>query len=120
MKKVFLAMAFFFALGLTTVSAQDAPKHKKQQFGWNKMYMDEMGISADVQAKVEAVKKESDAEIDVLRKNNSITADEKKEQMKALALKRQKGIYALVTPENLEQSKKIIARINAANKALEQ
>jgi hypothetical protein len=111
-------MAFFFAVGLTTVSAQDVAKPKKQQFGWNKMYMDELGVSADMQAKVEAVKKENDAEIKAVRENTALTPENKKNQIKALAVKRQQGIYANLTPEQINIKKTIIARINAANKAM--
>lgn len=117
MKKVLVAMAFFFAIGLTTVSAQDAPKPKKQQFGWNKQYMDEIGVSAEAQVKIESVKKESDAEMKALREDKELSEEVKKDKMKALNIKRQKAIYAFLTPEEIEKGKLIMARIRAANEA---
>ena len=120
MKKVLVSMAFLLALGLTTVSAQDAAKPKKQQFGWNKMYMDEMGIAADIQVKVEALKKENDLESKAVKEDASLTPEDKKNQLQAIGVKRQKGIRALLTPEQIEKSKEIAARINASNATLGQ
>jgi hypothetical protein len=119
MKKVVVVMALFFAVGVSNVSAQDAAKPKKQQFGWNKKYMDEIGVNADVQSKIETVKKESDTELKTVREDATLTPEQKKEQTKALMLKRQKGIFALLTPEQLVKSKEIMASITKANAAIE-
>lgn len=115
MKKVLVAITFFLALGITTISAQEAPKPKKQQFGWNKMYMDEIGVSADVQAKIEALKKENDLEQKAVREDISLTQEEKKKKIQELVIKRQKGIFSLLTPEQLAKSKEIQNRIKANN-----
>lgn len=120
MKKVLVVMAFFFALGLTTVSAQDAAKPKKQQFAWNKMYMDEIGISADVQTNIEVLKKENDLELKAVRENTSLSDEDKKKQLQQVNAKRQKIIVALLTPEQLKKSQEIQARIKAHNASLAQ
>lgn len=118
MKKVVVVMALFFAVGISNVSAQDAAKPKKEQFGWNKKYMDEIGVSADVQAKIEAVKKENDAELKAVRENATLTPEQKKEELKVVNTKRQKAISALLTPEQLAKRDEIVARIAKANAAM--
>lgn len=120
MKKVLVAMAFFFAFSLTTVSAQDAAKPKKQQFAWNKMYMDEIGISDDVQAKIEVLKKENDLELKAVRENTSLSSEEKKTQLQQISVKRQKIIIALLTPEEIGKFREIVARIKAHNESIKE
>jgi len=112
MKKLILAVVLMISLNLLT-QAKDA-KPKKEQFGWNKKYMDEIGVSPEVQAKIETIKRENDAEAKVVRENTALSADEKKQQLQPIQQKRQKAIFALLTPEQLEKSKTIIARIQKA------
>ena len=120
MKKVLVSIAFLLTLGLTTVSAQDASQPKKQQFGWNKTYMDEIGVAADIQVKVEALKKENDLESKAVREDASLAPEDKKKQLQAIGAKRQKGIYALLTPEQIAKSKEIVTRIKDSNATLGQ
>jgi ribosomal 50S subunit-associated protein YjgA (DUF615 family) len=66
MKKVLLTITLFFIVGIAQTSAQAAApapaKPKKENFAWIKKYMDEAGIEADLQAKIEAFKKVNDEE----------------------------------------------------------
>ncbi len=79
--------------------------------------MDEIGVSPEVQAKIEAARKENEAEAKPIRENTGVSVDEKKQQLQPIQQKRQKAIYALLTSEQLEKSRAIIARIQKANAA---
>ena len=117
MKKVTLTLfAIFFLAGITSVSAQNAPV--KEFFGFNKKYMDEMGVSAESQAKIEEIKKASDKEITAMRQDLSLSEDEKKQKLTTLSIKRQQTIYTVLTPDQINKVKEIQARIKARNEAL--
>jgi thiamine biosynthesis lipoprotein ApbE len=119
MKNVILMMTMFFTICIGQVLAQDAPKPKKQ-FLWNKLYMEEIGINAETQEKINMVKKDNDAEMKLVRENSSLSADEKKQGIKELNIKRQKAIYSNLTPEQIKKSREIAERIKAENEANQQ
>jgi 4-alpha-glucanotransferase len=101
MKKiVFLLLAFF--LSSAGVNAQEAGKPKKQVFAWVKSTMDEIGISKEVQAKIEEFKKQNEVEQKALKESaafKALSEEEQKKQMGALLGKRQKTIYDMLTKE---------------------
>jgi hypothetical protein len=106
MKRIITAVVLLMALSTTNSFAQDA-KGKKENFAWQKAYMDSAGISADVQEKIEAIKKEYEPKTKAIRKDNALTEDAKKEQIKALNKEKAKTIEALLTKEQKAKIKAI-------------
>jgi periplasmic protein CpxP/Spy len=98
MKKMLLALLVVFAMG-TIVNAQDSTMQKKQQFQWNKKTMDEIGISPDVQVKINDIKKANDEEIKKVKDDAALNEEQKKDKLKELRKKRMADIEALLTPE---------------------
>lgn len=119
MKK--LLFAFFCIMLLSTnVNAQDGPKPKKQVFAWVKSTMDEVGISKEVQAKIEEFKKQNEAEQKALKESDAFKAlseDEQKKQMGALLGKRQKTIYDMLTKEQQAKVDAMREKIKKENEA---
>jgi Spy/CpxP family protein refolding chaperone len=98
MKKILFAFAIL--ISATQISlAQDAQATKKPQFQWNKKIMTEIGISEEVQAKIEDVKKTANTELKKVREDAALAEDVKKKTLKELNAKRQKDIEAFLTPE---------------------
>lgn len=97
MKKILFATMLLFAT-TAIVHAQDGEK-KKAQWQWNKKTMDELGISADVQTKIDAVKTANDAELKKVKEDGALSDEQRKEKIKELRKKRMADIEALLTPE---------------------
>lgn len=111
MKKMILALAIFlFAAGVQTF-AQTTPKAKKEGFSWQKVHMDEAGIPADVQAKIEVINKESGVKVKEIRKDATLAEDVKKERIKEVNKKKGDDINALLTKEQKAKIKDIKERL---------
>lgn len=119
MKKLVLLVTLFFTIGIINVNAQDA-KPKKLVFAWVKQTMDELGLSKELQTKIEAFKKENELEQKTLKESKEYmeaSEEDKKKKMGALLGKRQKTIYEMLSKE--EQAKVDAKRdqINKTNQA---
>jgi Skp family chaperone for outer membrane proteins len=106
MKKVIMMLSLLLTIVVSQSFAQN-DKAKKENFGWQKMYMDSAGISADVQTKIEAIKKDYDPQIKAIRKDATLAEDAKKEKMKELRKKMNDEINALLTKEQKAKIKAI-------------
>jgi hypothetical protein len=113
MNKILLLLALL-VLGYCNAQAQDN-KPKKEGFSWQKEYMDEAGIPADVQAKIIALKDESEGKVKEIKKDAGLTEDEKKEKIKEIHKKRGESINALLSKEQKEKVKEIRERIKKEN-----
>lgn len=111
MKKLTFMLLVLIITGSTQSFAQDAPKNKKENFSWQKMYMDEAGIPGDVQAKIEVIKQESEAKVKEIRKDATLADDVKKAKIKEINKKKGENINALLTKEQKEEIKEIRERI---------
>ncbi len=113
-----LAIASLFAF--TNAFAQDS-KPPKKAFGWVKSTMNEIGISPEVQAKIEAFKKENEQEQKTLKESDEYkktSEEEQKKKMGALLSKRQKTIYDMLTKEQqvkVDEMREKIKKENEAN-----
>jgi 5'-deoxynucleotidase YfbR-like HD superfamily hydrolase len=119
MKKLFFAI-FSIMLVSTNVNGQDAGKPKKQVFAWVKSTMDEIGISKEVQTKIEEFKKQNDADQKALKESDAFKAlseVEQKKQMGALLGKRQKTIYEMLTTEQQAKVDAMREKIKKENEA---
>ena len=114
MKKLTLLIALLLALGFTATQAQEN-KSKKANFSWQKEYMDEAGIAADVQAKITTIKDESEVKIKEIKKDGTLTEEQQKEKTKEIYKKRAEDIFALLTKEQKEKIKEIRERIKKEN-----
>lgn len=112
MKKYLFSIIVFLTVSNFSF-AQDVSAAKKTQFQWSKEIMTELGISEDVQAKIEVVKKASNGEIRKVREDMSLAEDVKKQTLKELNAKRQKDIEALLTPEQKEKAAAMRKEINS-------
>lgn len=113
MKKVILMFAFFlFAFGVQSF-AQDSTKAKKENFTWQKQYMDEAGIPADVQAKIEVIKKETQIKIKEIKKDGALSEEVKKEKRKEIRKQMNTGINALLSKEQREKIKGIKEKVKS-------
>ncbi len=121
MQKLLFLVMLFFAMSITQTSAQDAgSKPKKENFSWTKKYMDEAGLDAELQAKIEAAKKASDVEIKTLKADTSLSEADKKAQLADLMAKRQKTIVSMLTKEQKAKVKEIKAAVKKRNEAVKE
>jgi len=118
MKKIIMMMALFFAIGAGAAQAQDKPK--KETFSWQKAYMDEAGIPADVQTKIDDIKKEFEGKAKTIRKDATLDEDAKKEKLKENNKQKAQAIEALLTKEQKARIRDIRERIKKANEASEE
>jgi hypothetical protein len=116
MKKIITIMTMLFAMGTTQSFAQQE-KVKKENFGWQKMYMDEASISTDVQAKIETIKLEFEPKTKAIRKDASLAEDVKKEKLKVINKERATAIEALLTKEQKAKIKEIKERLKKENES---
>jgi Xaa-Pro aminopeptidase len=117
-KIVFLLLAFF--LSSLGAIAQEADKPKKQVFAWVKSTMDEIGISKEVQAKIEEFKKQNGAEQKALKESDDfkdLSEEEQKKKMGDLLKKRQKTIYDMLTKEQQAKVDAMREKIKKENEA---
>lgn len=111
MRKILLSIASLLAI-VQISFAQDAQAAPKPQFQWDQKTMTEIGISDEVQAKIEAVKKAANVEIKKVRQDATLAEDVKKKTLKELNGKRQKDIEALLTPEQKEKADALRKQLN--------
>ena len=112
--KKFLVMACIAAGFTFTAQAQDsnAPKehrkgdHKKE---WKQGGKEKLNLTEDQQEKMKALHQSFSTQVKAIKDNQSLSEDQKKEQMKALSVKRREEMKAILTPEQqqkmLEQRK---------------
>lgn len=112
MKKILLAVLLLTA-GFSAVQAQDK---KKEQFQWSKATMDALGVSAEVQSKINDIKKSNDAEIKKVKDDGTLTEEQRKEKLKELRKQRMDAIEALLTPEEKKKADEMKKEINKRNK----
>jgi hypothetical protein len=111
MKKV-LFVLLALAMGAGTQSfAQEAPKTKKETLVWQKVYMDEAGIPADIQAKIDSIRGSYESRLKEIRKDNALPEETKKDKTKELNKQRSEEIFALLTKEQKEKIKTIRERL---------
>lgn len=119
MKKLFLII-ILTAFGFTVVHAQD-DKPKKQVFGWTKKTMDEIGVSTEVQLKIEEFKKQNDGEQKALKESEDYrqaSEEEQKKKMGVILGKRHKTIYEMLNKDQqlkVDAMREKIAKENKAN-----
>jgi hypothetical protein len=109
MKKILMMLALL-VLVYCNAQAQDN-KPKKENFSWQKEYMDEAGIPADVQAKIIALKDESEVKVKEIKKDASLAEDVKKEKIKEVHKKKSEAINALLSKEQKSKIKEIKERL---------
>lgn len=120
MRHILLLLAAF-VLNASTVLAQDGPaRPAKKVFAWNKKTMNEIGVSAEVQAKIEEFKKQNEAEQKALKESDAYikaSEEEQKKKMGALLGKRQKTIYEMLTKEQQDKVDEMREKIKKENEA---
>lgn len=120
MKHLLLLFALF-AITTTQIKAQDGgAKPPKQVFMWNKKTMDEIGVSKEVQVKIEEFKKQNDAEQKALKESEEykgVSEEEQKKKMGALLGKRHKVIYEMLTKEQQAKVDAMREKIKNENEA---
>jgi hypothetical protein len=117
--KRLLVLAFASLFAFTNASAQDA-KPPKKVFAWVKSTMTEIGLSAELQTKIEAFKKENEQEQKALKESEeykSATEEEKKKKIGTLLVKRQKTIYEMLTKEQQSKVDEMREKIKKENEA---
>lgn len=111
MKKLLFTLFIFTAIGATQSFAQETPKTKKENFSWQKQYMDEAGIPTDIQAKIEVIKKESEAQVKKIKKDETLSEEVRKEKIKEVQKKKGEDINAMLNKEQKEKIKEIKERV---------
>lgn len=120
MKHLLLLLAAFVFTTTQIKAQQGVAKPPKQVFAWNKKTMDEIGISKEVQAKIDEFKKQNEAEQKALKESDeykNATEEEQKKKMDALLGKRQKTIYEMLTKEQQVKVNEMRAKIKKENEA---
>ena len=103
------------AAGFTfTAQAQDSSASKEHRKGdhkkeWKQGGKEKLNLTADQQEKMKALHQSFSTQVKAIKDNQSLSEDQKKEQMKALSVKRREEMKAILTPEQqqkmLEQRK---------------
>jgi Spy/CpxP family protein refolding chaperone len=107
MKKL-LVMACL-AAGLTlSAQAQDNKTTKEGHKGdhkreWKKGGKDKLDLTADQQAKMKTLHESYKSQAKAIKDNQSLSDDQKKEQMKALSVKRREEMKLILTPEQQQK-----------------
>lgn len=114
MKRIMLIITLLVAIGLGNGFAQGG-NTKKENFSWQKQYMDEAGIPADIQAKIDSLKAAYDVKIKAIKKDDTLTEEVKKEKIKEQHKQKAEDIFALLTKEQKEKIKEIRERIKKEN-----
>ncbi len=109
MRKILLMLGLLLFMGAGHSFAQGGDK--KESFNWQKQYLDEAGISADVQARIDTIKSTAEIKLKEIRIDESITDEVKKEKMQEIYKKRYEEINVLLTKEQREKIKEIKERL---------
>jgi hypothetical protein len=114
MRKRIMLLGVLLMIAVSQSFAQDA-KVKKDNFSWQKVYMDEAGIPVDIQAKIDSSKQVFEPKAKAIRKDGTFTEDAQKEKLKALYKERATAIEALLTQEQKNKIKAIKERLKKEN-----
>jgi Skp family chaperone for outer membrane proteins len=118
MKRLLVLVLTVF-IAFTNTLAQDA-KPAKKTFAWVKSTLTQIGVSPEVQTKIETFKKENDQEQKSLKESDeykNATEQEKKNKIGALLGKRQKTIYEMLTKEQQAKVDEMREKIKKENEA---
>lgn len=102
MKKILstaLAIVLFAAASQAQTTGTNKPSHKGHR---QEMAMDHLNLTADQKAKLQAIREAQKSEMETLKKNGNVTA----EQRKAIHEKYRSQFQAVLTPAQQEQMKK--------------
>jgi Spy/CpxP family protein refolding chaperone len=111
MKKfLFLSFAALLFVGATKAQTSDTTatrmhKHSQQHRQYNKRsgsdsaFYQKLNLSADQQSKMDAIKADQKTKAAAIKNNSSLTADQKKQQLKALNQSAYEQRQAVYTPE---------------------
>lgn len=78
--------------------------------------MDELGITADVQQKIQDIKKANDEDVKNVKTDAGLTEVQKKEKLKELRKKRIEAIEALLTADQKKKADELRKAFEAKNK----
>jgi hypothetical protein len=114
MKKVVMIMGLLLTIAVSQGFAQDT-KTKKDNFSWQKVYMDEAGIPVDIQVKIDSIKQVFEPKMKAIRKDASLDENAKKEKIKTLNKEKVNAIEVLLTKEQKAKIKTIKERLKKEN-----
>jgi hypothetical protein len=104
MKKTLIVMilsTFLFSLNGT---AQKQNKNKKETFSWNKKYMNQLDFNVDLQDNIIKVNTEFNEKIKLIRDDEALSKEDKKEEIKKLNKQKNKKINSLLSPEEKKRT----------------
>ena len=88
----------FVGIGIAETST-NTPPAGHQGMREHRDFMKELNLTPDQQSQVKAILKANEPALKAIKENTTLTDAEKQEQMKALHVKSQTAIEALLTPE---------------------
>ncbi|MBA2744918.1 MAG: hypothetical protein H0U44_01715 [Flavisolibacter sp.] len=110
MKKI-ITSALILALSIGTAQAQTAEKAHKKGNKENKMRggsYEKLNLSAEQKTQLQAIRERHKTELQALKSNSSLTADQQKAQRAELHKKYKSQAEAVLTPEQKLQAQKMI------------
>lgn len=95
-KTAVLSVLLMFSITSTVFAQDDKPKGKYER---NEKYLDEGGLSAELQVKIENVKKINDEKVKAVNADKFMPKLQKQERLKELRIERKREIDALLASE---------------------
>jgi hypothetical protein len=109
-KITLITLLLLFTTSLTTM-AQKGEAKKSDGFNWQKKYLDEAGIPDSTQTKIKVVIEEASTKIKAIKKDATLTEEDKKTKTKEVYKKRYEDIHALLTKLQKQKIKEIKERV---------
>jgi lipopolysaccharide export LptBFGC system permease protein LptF len=111
MKKTLILMmlsTFLFSLNATAQK-----QNKKERFAWNKKYMTQLELNTDLQENILKLNADFKGKIDVVRKDEALTTEDKKVKIKKLNKQKNKKINSLLSPDEKQRSMELKKELRA-------
>lgn len=99
MKKVFLFLALSTGVAFASHAQQVDSTAKKHHGQYMKHDKNPLGLTADQQAKVKAINDDARTKEQAVRGNASLTADQKKQQIKSIHEAQETSFKGVLTPD---------------------
>ena len=111
MKYFLIALLAFITVTVNGQKKEKGQQKNKNNFSWNKKYMTEIGLSAEQQAKIESIKRSSNADMLPIKSDSTLAADIKTTRLAEMQKKRLAAIDALLTDEQKKKVEEIKERL---------
>lgn len=116
MKKVLLLATAAFLIGTATQAQVQRPVRHSQKVqsdssrhARNEKMANELDLSKDQQAQMKSLHQENKQQMEAIRSDASLTADQKKEKMKELRKSQSEKVNSILTPDQQVKRKTMIA-----------